>query len=295
MLSIRATSGSHGSEQQEPKTIKEVFQETNTDKLWRHGYHRYYEKELAPYRNIDGLRLLEIGADSGISLGAWMKYFTNPAAVHGVAYNVDATQAKEKACDMMPDQCDKLAIYSLDQSDKVALADMTAQNPEGWDIIIDDGSHYPGHQLISFQQLWPKLRPGGTYVVEDVETSYADNGYVYGYELAGGIEKPPPDNAVEQFKRLVDVVSRKHFGQNEFTVFDGVDQDVADVDFADGIIFIHKKPADPEWDNYPKDLVYSHGNFDQSFQAYQQKLLAENLEEKLKNDPKNKISGDMAK
>merc|ERR1719510_2493776 len=38
-------------------------------------------------------------------------------------------------------------------------------------INNDDGSHYPGHQIISFQQLWPKLRPGGLYVIEDIETS----------------------------------------------------------------------------------------------------------------------------
>merc|ERR1719479_252125 len=122
------------------------------------------------------------------------------------------------------------------------------------------------------------------YAIEDIESSYVDTGEVYQYQLSGGIDKPPPDNAVEQFKRLADVVSRKHFGQNEFTVFDGVDQDVADVVFADGIIFIHKKPADPDWDSYPNKTVYTHDNTDRSFQAYQQKLLAENLEEKLKND-----------
>merc|ERR1719336_3344255 len=242
--------------QKRPKTIKQIFQETDTDKLWRHGYHRYYETQLAPYREIDGLRLLEIGADSGISLGAWLQYFTKPAAVQGVAHGVDADAARKKACDLMPDQCEKLAIYSLDQSDKAALADMSEKNPDGWDIIIDDASHYPPHQIISFQSLWPKLRPGGLYVVEDIESSYVDTGEVYGYPLTGGIGRDPPTNAVEQFKRLADVVSRKHFGQPQFTVFEGVDHDVADVDFADGLIFVHKAPADPEWDSYPRELAF---------------------------------------
>lgn len=288
MLSVKTVKSPRGWAQQEPKTIKEIFEETKTDKLWRHGYHRYYETQLAPYRDVDGLRLLEIGADSGISLAAWMEYFFTPAAVQGIAYGVDAKQAKKKACDMMLDQCDKLAIYSLDQSDKTALTDMAKQNPEGWDIVIDDGSHYPGHQIISFQQLWPKIRPGGMYVVEDIESSYVDTGEVYGYQLKGGINKPPPDNAVEQFKRLADVVSRKHFGQNEFSVFGGIDQDVADVDFADGIIFIRKKPADPDWDKYPSGVVFTRTNTDNSFQSYQQKLKAENMEEKLKKDTNNK-------
>jgi len=280
--------GSNNKLKKRIKTIKEIFQETKTDKLWRHGYHRYYETQLAPYREIDGLRILEIGADSGVSLGAWLKYFTKPAAVQGVAYGVDATAAKATACKLMPDQCEKLAIYSLDQSDKAALADMSAKNPEGWDIIIDDASHYPPHQIISFQNLWPKLRPGGLYVVEDIETSYVDHGTVYGYPLQGGIGRAPPTNAVEQFKRLADVVSRKHFNQPQFTVFGGVDKDVADVDFADGLIFMHKKPADPEWDKYPRQLVYGPLNSIQSFMDYEKSVAAEHVEEKLRIDPFDK-------
>merc|ERR1719399_1542853 len=134
-------------------TLKEIFQKTGTDKLWRHGYHRYYEKQLAPYRNIDGVSILEIGADSGISLGAWMDYFQNPETVQGIAYNVSADAARKKACEIMPEGCSKLRIYSMDQGNVTALADLVKQNPKGWDIIIDDGSHVPQHQLISFQRL----------------------------------------------------------------------------------------------------------------------------------------------
>jgi len=289
MLAVRATVNSQqATEEEEPASITDVFSAVNTDKFYRHGYHRYYDTHLQSYRAVDGLRFLEIGADSGISLAAWMKYFPKHAAVQGVAYGVDVEKAKTKACELMLDECDKLVLYNLDQSDKTALADMMSQNPEGWDIVIDDGSHYPGHQIISFQQLWPKLRPGGLYVVEDIETSYADFGNAYQYPLSGGIGKAPPDNAVEQFKRLADVVSRKHFGQPEFTVFGGVDKDVAEVDFADGIIFIQKKPADPDWDKYPQDTFIGSDKSGKSFSKYQQKLQAEHIEDRLKNDPNNK-------
>jgi len=165
---------------------------------------------------------------------------------------------------------------------------MSAQNPEGWDIIIDDASHYPPHQIISFQNLWPKLRPGGLYVVEDIETSYVDKGEVYGYPLKGGIGRAPPTNAVEQFKRLADVVSRKHFGQPQFTVFEGVDHDVADVDFADGLIFVHKAPADPEWDTYPKDVVFGAVNSKESLEEYERSLATEDMEGQMRHDHFNK-------
>lgn len=260
------------------RSIKEIFANTKTDKLWRHGYHRYYEKELSAFREQPGMRVLEIGASSGISLGAWLTYFKDPAEVAGVAYGVDPVAAHDNGCKIMPEHCHRLKIFALDQSDKSALSDMKQKEPEGWDIIIDDGSHKPEHQIISFQSLWEKVRPGGMYVVEDVETSYADNGKrIYGYALNGGIGAPAPKNAVEKFKELVDVVSRRHFGQEDFTVFGGIDKDVAGVNFGDGIIFVHKKPSDPEWDKYPdKSLLFvKKSDSDDAFQKYQAKINSE--------------------
>lgn len=36
------------------------------------------------------------------------------------------------------------------------------------DVIIDDGSHVESHQLLTLDVLWPCLKPGGFYVVEDL-------------------------------------------------------------------------------------------------------------------------------
>jgi len=258
------------------RSITDIFQETRTDKEWLHGYNRYYDEKLRPFREQAGVRILEIGADSGISLGAWLTYFKDPAEVAGIAYGVDAEHAHNKSCEIMPDQCDRLKIISMDQSNKAALSDLKQHEPKGWDIIIDDGSHKPEHQLISFQFLWEKVRPGGMYVVEDVETSYVDNGKsIYGYELHGGIGASPPNNAVEKFKQLVDVVSRKHFSQEQFTVFGGVDKDVAGVYFGDGIIFVHKQPSDPEWNSYPSGNFVQKADTYNTFETYQAKLSTE--------------------
>ena len=68
------------------------------------------------------------------------------------------------------------------------------------------------------------VRPGGLYVVEDIETSWMNRGKIYGYDLsAGGMKKQPPGNAVEVFKNLVDVVNRKHFHRPKYSIFDGDD------------------------------------------------------------------------
>ncbi|MFE3638938.1 class I SAM-dependent methyltransferase [Streptomyces sp. NPDC059168] len=58
----------------------------------------------------------------------------------------------------------------------------TSRTPRTWpcwaaergpfDIVIDDGSHLNEHVLTSFEALFPHLRPGGLYVVEDTQTAY---------------------------------------------------------------------------------------------------------------------------
>ena len=37
-----------------------------------------------------------------------------------------------------------------------------------YDVIIDDGSHDPGHQVATARIFAPSLSPGGLYVIEDV-------------------------------------------------------------------------------------------------------------------------------
>lgn len=238
-------------------TIAEIFNSSGTDKLWRHGYHRYYHKILAPYREMNGLRMLEIGAKEGKSLHAWEKYFPNVAAIQGIAYRADPEKATAEACADVP-QC-KVTIFTVDQSSPSELENMTRSEQDKlgeshlWDVIIDDGSHVPMHQLIAFKHLFPHVRFGGVYVVEDVETSFM-KGEVYGYKFDGGIFAEPGRSAVEKFKELVEVVNRKHMGHEDFTVFGhDVDADVSEVSFVDGMIVIFKKPGGFGWDKYPVD------------------------------------------
>ena len=37
-----------------------------------------------------------------------------------------------------------------------------------FDVIIDDGSHLIDHQIKSFNILKEKMKPGGIYIIEDV-------------------------------------------------------------------------------------------------------------------------------
>jgi len=53
------------------------------------------------------------------------------------------------------------------------------------DLIIEDGSHNPGHQLKTVVKLFPRVARGGLSVIEDMETSFWD---VPGAEIYGAHE-----------------------------------------------------------------------------------------------------------
>jgi hypothetical protein len=75
-----------------------------------------------------------------------------------------------------------------------------------FDFIIDDGSHVNSHQIESFRILWPFLKDGGTYIVEDVQTSYWP--YFGGGPLTSSAYE---ESCMSFFKRLADSVNMAEF------------------------------------------------------------------------------------
>ena len=57
--------------------------------------------------------------------------------------------------------------WGVSQDDPVALQAILADGLLPLDMVIDDASHMPGPSLRSFELLFPKLAPGGFYVLED--------------------------------------------------------------------------------------------------------------------------------
>jgi SAM-dependent methyltransferase len=53
----------------------------------------------------------------------------------------------------------------MDKRAEIARA-AAAEGP--FDIIIDDASHASHHQQFALLEWWPKLRPGGLYIIEDL-------------------------------------------------------------------------------------------------------------------------------
>jgi SAM-dependent methyltransferase len=72
-------------------------------------------------------------------------------------------------CDVQPDTQfvdDRITTNLADSTNRSALDKTLLERT--FDIILDDGSHYDVHQLMTFQNLWHRVRPGGYYIIEDV-------------------------------------------------------------------------------------------------------------------------------
>ena len=126
-----------------------------------HDYLRHYERIFAGLRN-DPIQLLEFGIAGGASLGTWSRFFAQ-ATIVGVDIN--------ESCRVLAGDRVKVEIGS--QADPEFLAELVRTYQP--DIIIDDGSHQAAHISLTFDRLFPFLRPGGFYVIEDLNLHYGNN------------------------------------------------------------------------------------------------------------------------
>ena len=232
-----------------------------SDKTKRHGYQAAYGPVLAPFIRKP-IRLLEIGMESGASVKLWSNLFPNLRQMYGIAYaGADENQASVafargqglRKGRSKSHPSDKLTLFHGDQSDVAFLRTVAADlNGTSIDVIIDDGSHVPQHQLVSFVQLFPTLADGGLYIIEDVETSYWDRkggAELFGYKIEAGIGTR--GSAVESFKQLPDVLNRQFLGDPSYSIFGAqhkqqVDHRIASVAFSRNCIIVTKKVS-TEW------------------------------------------------
>jgi hypothetical protein len=126
---------------------------------WHHYfpiYHRYFD----PLR-AKPLVVLEIGVYKGGSLQMWKSYFSKGTRLIGV----DVNPACERHADCGAE------IFIGDSADKDLWSRVIASSGP-LDIVIDDGGHTSQQQINAFEMLYPAVRDGGVYLVEDTHTSF---------------------------------------------------------------------------------------------------------------------------
>ena len=136
------------------RSLLEISRGYDTDKR-AHRYIQYYEKHFADIR-MSATDVCEVGVFGGESLRMWAEYFPN-ATVHGIDINAECRRYAS----------DRVRILIADQKD----ARVRDYLRGGVDVLIDDGSHVPMDVVTTFDGVFPLVRPGGFYVVEDLHTS----------------------------------------------------------------------------------------------------------------------------
>lgn len=203
----------------------------------RHSYGSTYGPLLRrwKYRRV---KLLEIGVGGermlpgGRSLLAWRAFFPSGTII---------------GCDIVPKAMlagHRRRIYQIDQSAPGDLA-MLQQREAPFDIIIDDGSHLNRHQIISFRSLFPALKDGGIYVIEDVQTLFW-RGHVDGLAMEwDGAPVGDPEFRYTCVGWFLELASYLNYA--EFIEREGLDQEmltlarqIVRIAFEHNLIIIHK-------------------------------------------------------
>ena len=186
-------------------TLHEIGLRHNTDTATYHGDTHLYGELLAPLRT-KRITILELGwggyggiaGPGGESARMWVDAFPRSHV-----FIVDNNPGPSS----VPERCE---LIVGDQAD-VALLDALAARAGGFDVIVDDASHIGRLTRASFEILWPHVKPGGWYFMEDVNTSY----------LSAYEGDPDPaaagDTSVNWTKHLVDVAQTEGIFAREQT------------------------------------------------------------------------------
>jgi len=143
--------------------LKNLMAQHMADKLYREvaGYSGVYWRWFNAQR-LEVRRLLEIGVGAGGSLRTWQEFFPN-ATIHAIDNCPKTVRHMEE----------QFTVFLGSQGDCDFLKWVIAKTGGQWDIIIDDGNHVPNDQKASFLTLFPALKQGGVYVVEDTHVGYS--------------------------------------------------------------------------------------------------------------------------
>jgi len=208
-----------------------IARKERTDKAKRkHFYTKWYDLYFKIFR-YKKINLLEIGVKEGRSICMWGKYFKN-ANIYGL--DID------KEC-INVEVFKKFKIFIGDQTDIELLGKINKHVKNGFDIIIDDGSHITSDQKETFVYLFDKLNLGGIYVIEDLQTSYRQN-----------YKRGKCENFVDFLKKRIDDVN--YNGRYTINNFDVIKKDgkkldklnkyektIESIHFYAGICFVFKR------------------------------------------------------
>jgi hypothetical protein len=140
-----------------------------------------------------GAKLFEIGLGCGMSYGPG----ASVALWETLFPNAELWEAEYDAACVSKGQANGLlaGIHTVtgDQGDPATVHGWVAQSGGQFDAVIDDGGHRNKQIRTSFEILWPHVKPGGLYFLEDLQVGrvggYADGGVVMSDMVQAWVEQ----------------------------------------------------------------------------------------------------------
>lgn len=184
------------------------------------GYIPIY-KELLAGRTAPSI--LELGIADGSSLHMWRELFPDSSTIVGVDI-------------VLPVVPVDAAMILADQANPRLPAVVSQLSPGGYDLIIDDASHRGTPSTASFKNLWPLVKPGAWYVLEDWPVGMKSNPHYGNFEGDSMLKLAESFiSLIRPSKHLMDL------GQNFIRAGDPGTPD--EVRYRYGMAMIHKQEA----------------------------------------------------
>jgi predicted O-methyltransferase YrrM len=134
--------------------------------LWKPRW--MVERYLRLTERLNPERIFELGVMSGGSV-AFLAQVAQPQRHVAIDLRPASTEAFEAWLDARDRRQVVHLHYGVDQADQVALEAIVAHEfgRQKLDLVVDDASHVLEPTRASFNALFPHLRAGGVYVIED--------------------------------------------------------------------------------------------------------------------------------
>ena len=202
--------------------LRNLFKKYKSDK-YNHRYFKIYETYLNNFKRRK-IKLLEIGVADGSSVKAWSKFFKK-----GKIVGIDIKEIDKKKLQI---KSKNINLLKGSQSNLIFL-DELVNKYKSFDFIIDDGSHFPKDVIKSFKFLFPYLKKGGIYFIEDTQTSY---NHFFG---GNPFDLKYANTHLNFFKNLSDSLNYKEI-PNPFYIKNSFDGFISNVSFYRNIVVITK-------------------------------------------------------
>lgn len=158
-----------------------------TDKF-ESGLMAVYVELFQAYR-FKPITFLEIGIGQGGSISFFQEYFKHPdAKIIGIDIRIPDFKKGENT-----------TILNINQNDSKALETLAADYGP-FDVILDDGAHFAKETQNCFDILFPYLKVGGSYIIEDWMAEYMGSEFKGMIDLVHDIGRSSMLRGIREYK-----------------------------------------------------------------------------------------------